>query len=350
MKGRIRNVWTSAAADGVIAAVQLGAAAASGSASMLAAGLHSVADAGETLLHIVGEHRSRRPPDEHHPFGYGEELYFWSLVIAFAVFAIGGLASVVYGVVRIANPERGGSGRWAYIALGIALLVECASAWSSWRQFEKERKPREGPIEGAQHAKNMTTPMITFENIASVAGICIALVSIWLSHQLRVPALDGVGAILIGVLQASVALFLTHEIRQLMVGERAVPELLHDVRDVVENDPTVIRATQPKSVHFGPQDILIAIGAEFYPTLEARAVELAVARMRDRIRERHTDVKFVYIEPCLPGTMPDDDGKGREEGNGAGDDASSARGADRAADQRASNTRERPSRSNASTS
>lgn len=306
MRSRIRNVWTSAAADGLIAAVQLVAAAMSGSASMLAEGVHSVADAGETIFHVVGEHRSRRPPDAHHPFGYGEELYFWSLVVAFAVFVVGGLASIVYGIVRIVIPGRSGDPRWAYGALAIALVVEGASLWSSWRQFERERKPHEGPIEGVQQAKDMTTPMITFENAASMLGIVIALASIFLAHRLGRPALDGVGAILVGVIQGAVALFLTHEIRELMIGERAVPELLHDVRDVVEEDPTVIRATEPKSVHFGPRSILIAIGAEFYPTLDARAVALAVERMRDRIRGRHDDVKFVYIEPCPPGTMPDE--------------------------------------------
>ena len=272
------------------------AAAITGSSAMLSESVHSLVDTGNEVLLLYGLKRAAKPPDDRHPYGYGRELYFWSFVVALLIFAVGAGVSIYEGVVHIRHPEPIEQVWINFVVLGLALVFEGVSWWFGWKAFSKVRRSR--PIWDAFVAsKDPTTFMVLFEDSAALAGIVIAAIATFLSWQLRLPWIDGTGSILIGVVLAFVAIVLARECKELLIGERAAPELSAAVRKTASEDPCVREVVDITTSQMGPDQVIATIAIRIDDTLQVPEVEQLIDRIEDRIRTRFPQLFRIFIRP-----------------------------------------------------
>jgi len=288
-------IYTSIGANVVIAVVKFVAAVLSHSSAMLAEGIHSLVDASDGSLLLLGQHRSRRPPDELHPFGHGKELYFWTLIVALVFFAIGGGVSVYEGVLHLVHPEALRDPTWSYVVLGVALLFDGTSFTVAFRQFRKEAAG--APIWSAiRESKDPSVFTVLLEDTADLAGIALAFLGIFLGHTLGNVYLDGVATIGVGLVLAVVALVLVRESKALLIGEGAQGVVLARIRSIAARDPAVRAVRRPLTMYFGPDEMLLGMGIEFDPSLSAAEVATAIDRLERNFREEMPVVRHIYIE------------------------------------------------------
>src|SRR5215475_2637530 len=213
-------IYAAIAGNLAIAVTKFVAAGFTGSSAMLSEGIHSLVDTGNGGLLLLGIRKSQDPPDETHPFGHGKELYFWTLIVAILIFAVGGGISAYEGVLHILNPRPIRSAVWSYTALGLAMVFEGSSLAVAWREFSRV-KGRRGFWQTIRQSKDPTIYTIIFEDSAALAGLVVALVGIFLTEQTGNPTYDGSASIIIGLLLAGVAVYLANESKGLLIGEGA---------------------------------------------------------------------------------------------------------------------------------
>ena len=288
-------IYASIAANLAIAASKFTAAAITGSSGMLAEGIHSLVDSGDGFLLLLGRSRAKQPPDRQHPLGHAQELYFWSFIVAIVFFAVGGGMSVYEGIVHVLHPEPVTEVTWSYVTLGLALLFDGTSFVIATRNFVG-RIGDQGVISAMLASKDPSVFSVVLEDSADLVGIVLAFLGVFLSRQLDMPVLDGVASIGVGLVLATVAVFLGIQCKGLLVGESADPETVDRIEEVVRADPHVRRFDPPVTIHLGPHDILVALGIEFERTLSAPDVAAAVVRIEKQIRERIPGVGHIYVE------------------------------------------------------
>jgi cation diffusion facilitator family transporter len=270
------------------------AAVVSGSPSLLAETLHSLADTSDSALLLLGEHRSKLPADKLHPFGHGRELYFWSMVVALMIFMLGGVASIVEGTVRIIKPEELSSPTPNYVVLAAAFVFEGITGFVAFRQFRKDMEPGEGYWHAFKTAKDPTVFMVLFEDSAALAGIVLAFLGVFLSHSLKMPWIDGAASVSIGVLLATIAVVLCREVQLLLIGERVDEKLLKGLRETAEAEAGVERVTAVHTMHMAPEDVLAIVVVRFGKDAGEGGREAAV-RLRRKFEERWPALKRVYV-------------------------------------------------------
>ena len=279
-----------------IALSKLGASLFTGSSAMLSEAVHSAVDTGNQGLLLLGVHRSRRPADERHPFGYGPEIYFWSFVVTIVIFALGAGVSLYQGVrhvlarVPMSNPIVN------YVVLGVAAVFEAGSWLVAVREF-RAVKGRRGYIEAVQRSKDPAVFVVLFEDTAALIGIAIALAGIAASEVLRLPVLDGVASIGIGVLLGAVSILLARESKGLLIGEPADSSVVASICAIAREHPGVERVNGLFTVHLAPKQIVAAIAVDFTDTLSAADVETTVSAIEERVRAKHPDVVLLLIKP-----------------------------------------------------
>ena len=294
--GGTRAVVAAMIANGIIAVAKFTAAAITGRSAMLSEGIHSVPDAGNQALLLLGNRRRRRPADRRHPFGYGQELYFWSLIVAMILFGLGGGFSIYEGIAHLSHPEVPGDPIWIYSVLGVAFVVEAValrvalgelggrgSGKSLWARLQACSDPR------------IFVPVA--EDLAALLGVVVAFLGVFLARALELPVLDGAASIVIGIILALVAVFLGYETRALLVGETISDTLRTTIRAIVNSDDTVSEVVRMAGVHLGPEEILLNLGVRFEPENGAESVARAVERIEEKIRAADPRVTRVFIEP-----------------------------------------------------
>ncbi len=279
----------------LIAVVKFTASLFTGSSAMLSEGIHSVVDTGNGLLMLVGIRSSRRPPDEEHPFGHGRELYFWSLVVAFSIFAVGGGVSIYEGITHLQHPEQIENVWWNYGVLGASLIFEGITWLFGWRAFSKVRRGR-SVVEAMRLSKDPTSFTVLLEDSAAMAGLLVAFVGVFLSHELGMPLFDGVASILIGVILCLVALFLGAESKSLLIGEAADKETIRGIRQVAEAETNVEEVLKILTIYIGPNDVAATLELKFQPEITATELRHAIRRIELAIREKYPAIKRVYYE------------------------------------------------------
>jgi cation diffusion facilitator family transporter len=272
------------------------AAALSGSSAMLSESVHSMVDTGNEVLLLYGLKRAAKPPDKVHPYGYGRELYFWSFVVALLIFAVGAGVSAYEGVVHIRHPEPIRDVWINFVVLGLAAVFEGISWWFGWKAFSRVRRSR--PIWDAFVAsKDPTTFMVLFEDSAALLGILIAAIATFLSWKLKLPWVDGAGSILIGLVLAIVAALLARESKELLIGERASPELSAAVRQTASEDPCVRKVIDITTSQMGPDQVIATIAVEIDEDLRVPEVEQLIARIEESIQARFPQLFRIFIRP-----------------------------------------------------
>jgi cation diffusion facilitator family transporter len=278
-----------------IAAIKFVAGAMTGSSAMISEGIHSVVDTGNGGLLYHGLNRGARPADEHHPFGHGMEVYFWSLIVAVSIFGIGGGMSIYEGIVHIQHPAKLENPTINYIVLALAMVFESFSFSVAWRVFRKSRGSRH-TLSAIHHGKDPSLFTVLFEDTAALLGLVVAFFGVFLSHQLDAPVLDGAASIVIGGILVLAALWLAYESRSLLVGEAADPEVVATVREIALADPSVTGLGVVLTMHLGPDDVLLNIEVQFTPGLPAEDIHTAVHRIEARITDVYPEVSRIFIE------------------------------------------------------
>ena len=284
----------------LVAATKFIAAASSGSAAMLSEAIHSLVDTGNGGLLLYGMHRSRKPPDEAHPLGYGHELYFWTLVVGVLIFGLGGGMSIVTGLEHIsaaAPPENPG---WSYAVLAASMVFESVSWYFGWKAFRVERRGR-GIVETIRLSKNPSTFAVLLEDSAALLGLAFAFIGIYLSVKLNAPWIDGASSVLIGALLCLTATVMVRESMGLLIGEGVEKGTLVALRNIICQDSAVEHVDKLLTVYLGPEDVLLAIELRFRPGTTALEIRHSVSRFKQAIRERFPRIRRIYLDTASIG-------------------------------------------------
>lgn len=278
-----------------IAICKFAAAGFSGSAAMLSEAIHSLVDTGNDALMLYGIHSSRKPADADHPFGYGHELYFWTLVVGILIFALGGGMSVLTGIVHVINDTPAEASLWNYAVLAIAAVFEGASWYFGWRAFRKEQRGR-GVVETIRISKDPTTFAVLLEDSAALVGLAVAFAGIYASHRFSMPWLDGASSILIGMLLCAIALVMVYESKGLLIGEGVERGTTQGLRALISADPAVRGIGKLATMYLGPDDIMLAVEVHFHDDNSLDDTRRAIGRMTDAIRDRYPRIRHVFLD------------------------------------------------------
>ncbi len=293
--GSKKVIYAALAGNSLIAITKFSAAFYTGSSAMLSEGIHSLVDTGNQGLLLYGIKKSKQPTDEKHPFGYGTELYFWSFVVAILIFAVGAGVSIYEGIDKIIHPHPVESAYVAYAVLTMAMIFEAGAWWIAYKEFNTLRGNR--PFMAAiQQSKDPTVFTVLFEDTAAMLGLLVAFFGLLGVQYLGLPWLDGAASIVIGLILAGTAMLLAYETKSLLVGEAADPEVLNTVRAIVEATPTVTRMNELRTLHRGPEDVLLALSIDFQDNLTVGKVEEAIYALELAIKARFPIVRRIFIE------------------------------------------------------
>jgi cation diffusion facilitator family transporter len=296
MAGESRTAVIAAAAGNLaIAIVKFIASAVSGSAAMLSEAIHSLVDTANDALMLYGIRASRRPADDEHPFGYGHELYVWTLVVGIVFFAVGGGMSIVTGLGHIRAREAAEASAWNYAVIGIAIVFEAISWYFGFDAFRKEQRGR-GIVETIQRSKDPTTFSVMLEDSAALIGLALALAGIFLSERLGMPWIDGAASILIGLLLCAVALVMVFESKSLLVGEGVERRTAQELRALIGADPAVTSIGRIATLYMGPDDVILALEIRFHGEKSTAETRHAIARLTRAIQERYPRMRHVFLD------------------------------------------------------
>lgn len=290
-----KAIYAAIVGNFAIAVTKFVAAGITGSSAMLSEGIHSVVDTGNGGLLLLGIKRSKREPTREHPFGFGKEVYYYTLIVAVLIFGVGGGISIYEGILHVLHPSELGNPTISYIVLGIAIVFEAVVWWVAFKEFRIQSRGR--PMwQAIKRSKDPTTFAVLFEDTAAMLGLIFALVGIFLAHLLEMPVLDGVASICIGLLLCVVASLLIIEAKGLLLGESVEPEVRRSVEVLTRADPAVKDFVRMMSMHVGPEIVVLNLDLKFDEQLSVGEIEEAVARIDRALREEHPEIRYVTIE------------------------------------------------------
>jgi cation diffusion facilitator family transporter len=271
--------------------------AVTGSASMLAESIHSIADTGNQGLLFLGGKRSRKAPTDEHPFGFGTERYFWAFVVALVLFSLGSLFALYEGVNKLLDPEALDSPIWAFTVLGIAIVLEGLSLRTAHGEATPSRAGRTW-WRFIRTTKSPELPVVLLEDVGALIGLMFALVGISLAEITGNPRWDAMGSIAIGLLLGVIAIVLAVEMKSLLIGEAAAPDVEARIRAAILDGDEVTRIIHLRTLHLGPDDVLLATKLEFACTT-IPALADAIDTVEARVRTSAPTTRLIYIEPDL---------------------------------------------------
>ena len=292
-------------ADLAMFAAKAAGAALPGSAALCAATRPSVADTGNQRLLLPGLRRARRRPDARHPFGYGAELFYWSLLAALGIFAVGGVLSVWEGVQRLLHPSGMQAGALGFAVLGLGCLLDGTSWLGSVRQLRREAAARGVPFR--QHLRSTTDTAVTavyYEDSAALLGNAIALAGLGARQLTGSAAPDAAAGIVIGVLLAAIGLRLAARNRALLTNRSESPAVLDRIRGLLAADPGVAAVGQVASVYVGPHQLLLTAEIQPVDTVSGLRLRQLLAELRERIAQAIPRVAVVSLMPVVAVEQP----------------------------------------------
>ncbi|MDP6058813.1 MAG: cation diffusion facilitator family transporter [Pirellulaceae bacterium] len=288
-------IYAALTGNALISVTKFIAASITGSAAMMAEGIHSLVDTGNQGLLLYGMKRAQRPADERFPFGHGKEIYFWSFIVAILIFALGSGVSLYEGVHRTMHPEPVTDPLINYVVLALALVFEGAAWFFAWKEFRRSMHGR-GVRETIHASKDPTTFIVLFEDSAAMIGLVVAAVGLVLNQILDMPIFDGLASIGIGIILGLTAIMLAIRTKSLLIGESADPALVADVRQRAGAIDAVVAVNEVLTLHMGPHDVLLTISLDFRDDLTAGDMERAIEQLTRDIRSAHDDIKRVFVE------------------------------------------------------
>jgi len=294
----MKAVVAAFAANLGIAVIKFVAFLLTGSASMLAESVHSLADTGNEVLLLVGRDRSKRPASAEHPFGFGRERYFYGFVVSVMLFTIGGAFSVYDGVHKIVNPELVHS---PLIAFGVLIVSAVLEGFSLRTGIREANRVRGGRSWGAfiRRTKAPELPVVLLEDMAALIGLVFAFAGVALSVLTGDGRWDGVGSLGIGLLLATAAAILAVEMKSLLIGESASPEMQQMIIAALEDGPGLVRVIHLRTVHISPDSVLVAAKVAVRESDSAAQITSGIDAAETRVRAAVPIAKTIYLEPDI---------------------------------------------------
>ncbi len=293
-----RAVIAALAANLGIAATKFVAFAVTGSASLLAESVHSVADSGNQVLLLVGRVRSRREETEEHPFGFGAERYIYAFIVAVVLFVVGAIFSLYEGISRIRQPETVVSPVVAFAVLAVAITLEAFSFRTAIRESNRSREGS-GWRAFIRHAKAPELPVVLLEDFAALIGLGFALLAVALTTVTGDARWDGAGSLAIGLLLGCVAVVLAVEMKSLLVGESATPEVQRAIVAAIESGGGIGRVIHLRTLHVGPESLLVAAKVAVSQGESAEDIASAIDQAEKRVRDAVPIAGLIFLEPDL---------------------------------------------------
>ncbi|HZK37002.1 MAG TPA: cation diffusion facilitator family transporter [Aeromicrobium sp.] len=312
-EGGTKAVVAALLANAGIAVMKFAAWALTGAASMLAEAIHSVADAGNQALLLIGGKRSRREATEEHPFGFGRERYIYAFIVSIVLFSLGGLFALYEAYHKWHEIHDGDGGglldsdfAWVpLVVLSAAIIMESLSFRTAIIEANKVRG-EQGWMSFIRKAKAPELPVILLEDFAALVGLVVALASVSLALITHNEYFDVVGAATIGVLLVVVAITLAIEIKSLLIGESASKESIAKIRSAVEGTAGVSQVIHMKTLHIAPEELLVALKVGIERQVPVEQCAAIIDAIEINIREREPMATQIYIEPDIyrPGYVP----------------------------------------------
>jgi cation diffusion facilitator family transporter len=297
-EGSTKAIFAALVANLGIAVAKFVAFAFTGSTSMMAEGVHSVADSGNQALLILGRKRSERDRTPEHPFGYGRERYFYAFIVAVVLFTVGSLFSLYEGWHKVANPHPVDEPAWAFGVLIFAIVLE----GFSFRTAIKESNPLRGTRSWSsfiRRSKAPELPVVLLEDFAALVGLVLALVGVALAATTDNGAWDGVGSMAIGVLLGFVAVVLAIETKSLLIGEAAHGDVERQITAALEEGDEVERVIHLRTQHIGPEELLVAAKIAVHHDDTALDVARGIDAAEKRVRAAVPMAGYIYLEPDI---------------------------------------------------
>ncbi len=297
--GGNRAIVAALGANLGIAVTKFAAFALTGSSSMLAESIHSVADSGNQGLLLVGGRRATRDATPEHPFGYGRERYVFAFIVSVVLFSVGGLFALYEGWHKVQHPEPIESWRWVPV---LVLVVATGLESFSFRTAIVESNVVRGSLSWLafiRRAKAPELPVVLLEDFAALIGLVLALAGVLLTLGTHDGVWDGIGTLAIGVLLVAVAFVLAIETKSLLLGEGATPEAVARIEAALVADGSVLRVIHMKTMHLGPDELLVAAKIAVAPTDSAADVARAIDAAEARVRAAEPVARLIYLEPDI---------------------------------------------------
>ncbi|MFJ5232766.1 cation diffusion facilitator family transporter [Kitasatospora sp. NPDC088391] len=270
----------------------------SGSSSMLAEGVHSLADSGNQVLLLVGGKRAKRAATEEHPFGYGRERYIYGFLVSIVLFSVGGMFAIYEGYEKISHPHELENWYWPVGVLVFAILLEGYSFLTAYREASKD-KGAHGWSAYIRRAKAPELPVVLLEDTGALIGLVLALGGVGLTVATGDAVWDGVGTLCIGVLLVVIAFVLALETKSLLVGESADAEVVARIRAALVDHDTVTSVIHMRTLHVGPEELLVAAKIGVNAEDSAATVAEAIDHAETRVRRAVPIARAIYLEPDI---------------------------------------------------
>jgi cation diffusion facilitator family transporter len=299
-----RTVLIAGAANIVVGIVKLAAGILTGSSAMLAEAAHSAADTLDQSFLYLSLGQAERPASHDHPFGHGQERYFWSLLAAFGIFIAGAGFSVFEGILSMTRSQHEDP-VFAYVALVIAFLVEGTSfARAFWQVRAEARQGHEGLRHHIDSSPDLTVKVALFEDSAAVVGLVIAALGVGLQQLTGSPVWDGGASIAIGALLVVLAVKLGMDSKSLLIGRAASPEVERLIREEIESRPGIAALLDLRTMHMGPDSIIVAARVALADEIDADETEDLADAIDRTLSERLALTPHVFIDPTQSGKAP----------------------------------------------
>ena len=290
----LRAVLYALAANFGIFVAKSVAAAITGSSSMLAEAIHSLADCGNQGLLLVGMRQARRPPNREHPLGYGNVVYFWAFLVSVLLFTVGGAFSIYEGAHKLSAPEPLTLPGVAVTVLLVAIVLECFSLWGCIREIRKVARGR-SLWRFFRESRNTELIVVLGEDIAALLGLAFALAAVVLASVTGNPVFDAAGSIAVGVLLIVVAVLLAVEIKALITGQSAEPAVEADIGAFLAGRPEVAEVLSLLTLQMG-DGIMVAVKARM-DAPSAKALVDAINGVEADLRRTFPEVRWMFFEP-----------------------------------------------------
>ncbi|WP_395043048.1 cation diffusion facilitator family transporter [Flavobacterium sp.] len=268
------------------------------SGAMLAETIHSFADCSNQVLLLFGVKQSRKPADEAHPFGYGKSVYFWSFMVAMLLFSIGGMFSIYEGVHKFNNPEPVHAIGWGIGVLVFSIILEGFATYKNIIELKK----RKGDIDFFKYLKQTKDSdliVIFGENSAAVLGLIIALIAMLTTYFTGDGRYDAAGSLAIGFVLIAVAIFLSVEVKSLLIGESGDVKIYEIIGELITKNPEIESLINCKTIQQGPGEVLVCLKIKCIPNISTERLSLLINTFENELRTARKDVKWIYVEPDL---------------------------------------------------
>ncbi|MEU8237707.1 cation diffusion facilitator family transporter [Actinoplanes missouriensis] len=298
-EGGTKAIIAALSANLGIAVTKFGAYLLTGSSSMLAESIHSVADSGNQLLLLVGGKKAKRQATPEHPFGYGRERYIYAFIVSIVLFTVGGLFALYEAYHKWQHPE--GIESWQWVPVAVLVVAIGLEGYSFYTAVTESNRTRGGTswVNYVRRAKAPELPVVLLEDSGALVGLVFALFGVGMTLITGNGRWDAAGTAAIGLLLVAIAAILAIETKSLLLGEGANPEAVRKIEQAVLAGGGIERIIHMKTLHLGPEELLVAVKIAVPPTESAEEVAKHIDETELRIREAVPIARVIYIEPDI---------------------------------------------------